>query len=47
MRSLINIFPVSDKMKVITDTATGLRIPSGVITKAIELVLQASRSTLS
>ena len=37
----------SASMKVMTDTATGRRTPSGVMTAAMPCSLQAARSTLS
>ena len=39
--------PVSASMKVMIETATGLRTPSGVITRAMSPAVQAGTSTVS
>ena len=46
-RSLVSSLPVSASMKVMTETATGRRTPSGVMTSAIPAFVQASTSTVS
>ena len=46
-RSLTISLPVSASMRVMIDTATGRRMPSGVITSAMPARVQASTSTVS
>ncbi len=46
-RSFTIILLVSASMNVMTDTATGRRTPSGVMTRAIPALVQASTSTVS
>ena len=46
-RSLTISLPVSASMKVMTETATGRRTPSGVMTRAMPASVQASTSTVS
>ena len=41
------ILPVSASMKVMIETATGRRTPSGVMTRAMSLAVQAGTSTVS
>jgi hypothetical protein len=44
---LTKILPLSASMKVMIDTATGRRTPSGVMTAAMPASSQAAMSTLS
>ena len=46
-RSFTMSLPVSARMNVMIETATGLRTPSGVMTSAIPACVQASTSTVS
>ena len=46
-RSLTISLPVSASISVRTETATGRRTPSGVMTRAIPALVQASTSTVS
>ena len=45
--SLTISLPVSARMKVRIETATGRRTPSGVMTSAMSLAVQAGTSTVS
>ena len=47
MRSLTISLPVSARMKVMMETATGRRTPSGVMTRAMPASVQAGTSTVS
>jgi hypothetical protein len=47
IRSFCISFPVSASMKVMIETATGRRTPSGVITSAQSWSVQACTSTVS
>ena len=46
-RSLVISLPVSASMRVMIETATGRRTPSGVMTSAMPASVQASTSTVS